>query len=130
MRDGIGVMREDDAHKAIAQMLNLLGVMFRTGGGGLRLPIGLAVKFKALNGGRRAWPDMFIAEPRGKYAGLFIELKRSLDDYKTRSGKLRKTQHIQEQAQVLDQLRQRGYRAEFATYDEALLLINEYLEQK
>lgn len=32
-------------------------------GSGIKLTMGQAIKQKRLNGGRRAWPDMFLAEP-------------------------------------------------------------------
>ena len=32
-------------------------------GSGVKLTMGQAIKQKRQNGGRRAWPDMFIAEP-------------------------------------------------------------------
>ena len=42
---------------------------------GLRLPIGLAVKAKKA-GMRKGVPDLFLPVARGKYHGLFVELKR------------------------------------------------------
>lgn len=121
-------LSEEQAHKALADWLAWRGVMFRTDGGGLRLPIGLAKKYKRLNGGKRAWPDIFLAEPRGGYHGLFIELKASVSDYLTKSGQLRKTAHVQEQAAVLAELRERGYAADFAAgFDDARDIVTNYL---
>lgn len=96
-------------------------------GSGVKLTPGQAVRQKRQNGGRRAWPDMFIAESDGKHHGLFIELKRDGVRLKKRNGEWA-TEHIAEQAEVLDQLRSRGYRAEFAVgFDEAKAIIDEYL---
>lgn len=147
-------------------------------GSGLKLNKAQATLQKKLNGGRRGWPDMFIAYtawnftyyPEGMLQtansdgwcsenygtvdtdyiidtvdvkfGLFLELKkegtkiiRDKDAKKILKGdyKLRKKGdwwdlHTEEQAKVLEGLRQRGYRAEFAVgLEEAKKLIDEYL---
>lgn len=109
-------------------------------GSGLRLTPGQAVKQKRLQGGRRSWPDMFIAEPRTlgnrcldgllvePYHGLFIELKRPDVKIYKKNGELVANEHIREQAALLDELRKCGYKAEFACgFDEAKKIIDEYL---
>lgn len=134
-------------------------VMFHSDyGSGAKLnPKQSAVQMRQ-NGGRKGWPDMFIAEPRhyfytravnmgvveaeGWYRGLFLELKkdgtkliRDKDARKILKGeaKLRKKgdwwdSHIEEQATVLEGLRERGYCAEFAVgRREAIRIIDEYL---
>lgn len=102
-------------------------VLFHFDLSGLRLTIGLAVKCKSLNP-RRGWPDLFIAEARGQFKGLFIELKKSHDVLYTQKGKLRKDEHIQEQAQMLAELEVRGFRAVFACgFEECQKIIREYL---
>lgn len=110
---------------------------------------------KRLNGGRKSYPDMFIAQPAKHWVedgdggchiqqahGLYLELKkdgtklvRDKDARKILKGdfKLRKKGdwwdlHTEEQALMLEQLRQRGYCAEFAVgFDEAKKIIDEYL---
>lgn len=111
---------------------------------------------KRLNGGRKSYPDMFIAQPTKHWVedkgggchiqqahGLYIELKkdgtkliRDKDARKILKGesKLRKKGdwwdlHTEEQALMLEELRQRGYCAEFAVgFDEAKKIIDEYLK--
>lgn len=118
-------------------------------GSGVKLTMGQAVKQKRLNGGRRAWPDMFIAEPRWfdvetrqkntdgvavptkarmvKH-GLFIELKKGGTRIFKKDGSLVSDEHIREQFDMLEQLRRAGYVAEFAVgFDEAKKIIDEYL---
>lgn len=105
-------------------------------GSGLKLTIGQARKQHRLQGGRRAWPDMFIAETTVEWAmdhgyapsyGLFIELKREGVRLRKKDGSWANA-HIKEQAEMLEQLRQRGYEAEFACgFDEAKKIIDEYL---
>lgn len=109
-------------------------------GSGIKLTMGQAIKQKRLNGGRRAWPDMFIAEPRCSQeavenwdvksfrAGLFIELKKEGTRIFKKDGTLVSDEHIREQYDMLEDLRQRGYAAEFACgFDEAKKIIDEYL---
>lgn len=118
-------------------------------GSGLRLTPGQAIKQKRLQGGRRSWPDMFIAEPKNVKAeckvitdggvikeahfldqkyGLFIELKKAGTRIYRKDGRLVSDAHIREQYDMLEQLRQRGYMAEFACgFDEAKKIIDEYL---
>jgi hypothetical protein len=105
-------------------------VEFRSDGGGLRLPIGLAVKAKRLNGGRRAWPDLFIAQPVGNKCGLFIEIKTKSKEVYTLKGALRNSLHIQEQAAKLKALRDQGYAAFFGTgFIDCRNIIDAYLNQ-
>lgn len=128
-------------------------------GSGIKLTMGQAVKQKRQNGGRRAWPDMFIAEPKGVKAlckvietngskekltgddfvdamsgyliqqkyGLFIELKKEGTRLKKKNGEWA-SEHIAEQAEILERLEFRGYRAVFAVgFDEAKEVIDEYM---
>lgn len=115
-------------------------------GSGIKLTMGQAIRQKRLNGGRRSWPDMFIAEPMSRkidlskdspfdkdaklvmYSGLFIELKKAGTRIYRKDGRLVSDAHIREQFDMLEQLRQRGYMAEFACgFDEAKEIIDKYL---
>ena len=119
-------------------------------GSGVKLTMGQAIKQKRQNGGRRAWPDLFIAEPRGVKAsckvmqsedrvireshfieqkyGLFIELKKAGTKIFTKKGTLVSNEHIREQFDMLEQLRRKGYVAQFACgFDEAKEIIDNYL---
>lgn len=108
-------------------------------GSGVRLRPHQARMQKIQNGGRRAWPDMFIAHPvevdHGqpswrKYAGLFIELKKDGTRLKKKDGSWA-SEHIAEQAAMLSELQHRGYMADFAIgFDQATRLIDEYLGGK
>jgi hypothetical protein len=109
---------------------------------GLRLPIWLGAKHKAMRSSR-GLPDLFISEPTFKYSGLYIELKREdvvlirPKDAKVISKGEKKLRlkgdwyddHIEEQAIILEKLRQRGYRADFAVgFTEAKKIIDDYLQ--
>lgn len=59
-------MSESDLQVQVADYLRLRypDVLFHSDfGSGVRLTPGQAVEQKRVNGGRRGWPDMFIAEP-------------------------------------------------------------------
>lgn len=140
-------MNESDLQSQVADYLRLQypNVMFHSDfGSGVRLTVGQALRQKRQNGGRRAWPDMFIActlkviirfdfnrnidvSERVPCGGLFLELKREGTRLKKKNGEWA-TEHIAEQAEVLEKLRERGYCAEFAVgFDEAKRIIDEYL---
>lgn len=109
-------MSEQDVHQKVSDYLRLQypGIVWHTDfGSGVKLTIGQARAQKRLQGGRRAWPDLFIAEPRGGYSGLFIELKRDGVRTHLKNGQLAADPHIREQHLVLHSLQQRGYSAEF-----------------
>lgn len=136
-------MRESDLQETVAQYIRLQypWALFHSDFGlGVKLTPSQAVRQKRQNGGRRGWPDMFIAEPKvGKdregrvigmnYYGLFLELKREgTTIYKKSDGQLVKDKHIREQAEALSDLSKRGYMAEFACgFDEAKRIIDDYL---
>lgn len=101
-------------------------VIFRTDVADLKLTMAQAARLKRMQGGRRAYPDLFLAEPRGGYAGLFIELKAT-DIYK-KDGTLKANPHVAEQAKMLSALTQRGYRAVFAVgFEQAREVIDKYM---
>ena len=132
-------MKESDLQVQVADYLRLQypDVLFHSDfGSGIKLTMGQAAKQKRQNGGRRAWPDMFIAQPAQKSSeypdacykfGLFIELKKDGTRLKKRNGEWA-SDHIAEQARILEMLELRGYVAKFAVgFDEARKLIDEYL---
>lgn len=99
-------------------------------GSGIKLKPWQAKAQKIQNGGRRAWPDMFIAEPKKNYHGLFIELKKEGTRLKKKNGDWASS-HIEEQCEVLNTLEALGYKAKFAVgLEEALALIDDYLGGK
>lgn len=135
-------MKEEIIQQQVADYLRLQypDVIFHSDfGSGTKLTMGQAVRQKRLNGGRRAWPDMFIAEPKDGlnmhtngnpniYAGLFIELKKDGTRLKKKDGAWA-SEHLAEQADLLDRLEFRGYKAVFAVgFDEAKEVIDDYLK--
>lgn len=103
-------------------------VIFRSDyASGMKMTIGQARRHKAVQSSR-AYPDLFIAEPNGEYAGLFIELKNEGVKTHKKNGTLVSNPHIIEQARMLEMLQAKGYYASFASgFDQAKELIDEYL---
>ena len=96
-------------------------------GTGARLKPYQAKEQAKMNMYRKGWPDLFIAEPRNGYAGLFIELKRDGERLQKRNGDW-SSEHIAIQAERLKELLKKGYYAKFAVgFDEAKKIIDEYL---
>ena len=102
-------------------------------GAGVKLTARQGAVQRRQNGGRKGWPDIFIAEPKLNgpiiqvKAGLFIELKREGTRLKKKNGEWANN-HIARQAEVLERLRFRDYSADFAVgFDEAKRIIDKYL---
>ena len=122
-------MNEEQLTRAITDYISLQypKVIYRFDLGGVRLPIGLAVKCKAINK-TRAYPDLFIAEPRGVFHGLFVEIKpEGTRIYKKIS--LPATPHIEEQETCIFKLNDREYAATFGVgFDDCKAIIDDYLK--
>ena len=73
--------------------------------------------------------DMFIAEPRGGYHGLFIELKKHKDEvYSKRDGSYLNNKHIKDQRATIELLLEKGYEAVFGCgFDECQNIIDNYM---
>lgn len=124
-------MREHDIYKMIADYLRYQypTVIYRFDlAADLKLTMGQASKHKRLQR-YRGYPDLFIAEPKGKYGGLFLEIKKDGVRIFKQDGTLVSDEHIREQFDMLADLRQRGYAAEFAIgFDGAKKLIDDYMK--
>lgn len=103
------------------------GIIVQGSLGGIRLPIGNAVKAKKM-GNRKDFPDIFIAMPNDTYHGCFIELKREGTRLYKKNGELVSSEHYHEQDALHKALRAVGYYAEFSVgYDASIRAIDEYL---
>lgn len=124
-------MKEHDIYKMIADYLRYQypTVIYRFDlAADLKLTMGQASKHKRLQR-YRGYPDLFIAEPKGKYGGLFLEIKKDGVRIFKQGGTLVSDEHIREQYDMLHDLRARGYAAEFAIgFDGAKKLIDDYLK--
>lgn len=132
--------REHQLYEQIATYLQLQypNVIYRFDlAADLKLTMGQAAKHKRLHP-KRGYPDLFIAEYKvdhwsgvPKYYGLFLELKADGNSPYKKDGTLKKDEHLEEQENMLEALRSRGYMAKFATgFDEAKQIIDDYLGGK
>ena len=126
-------MSEAELQKQVAIYIRMQypDVIFHSDfGSGVKLTPWQAKMQTMQNGGRRAGPEMFLAEPVGKYHGLFVELKKEGTRLKKKNGDWA-SEHIAEQDAVLSELNDKGYKAEFAIgFEQALNLIDDYLGGK
>ena len=129
-------MREHDIYKMIADYLRYQypTVIYRFDlAADMKLTKNQARKHKRIQR-YRGYPDLFIAEPvpRGfpnVYHGLYLEIKKDGVRIFKQDGKLVADEHIREQFDMLADLRQRGYAAEFAIgFEGAKKLIDDYMK--
>lgn len=130
--------KEEILHLKICDWLrkNYPEALFRTDfSSGMKMTPGQAAKHKKFQKSR-AWPDLFIAEPRYSFespkfehfGGLFLEIKAENVVLLKKDGTLRKNKHIEEQQQMLNWLVDRGYHATFAVgFEDAKKKIIDYL---
>lgn len=136
---------EHSLYEQIARYLQLQypNVIYRFDvGADLKLTPGQAAKHKRLHPGR-GYPDLYIAESSenvnskdwngivrewGFYFGLYLEIKTESNSPYKKDGTLKKDQHLEEQARMLEKLRARGYKAEFGVgFEGCKKIIDEYL---
>lgn len=136
------IKKEENLHLEVCDYLrrNYPDVLFRTDfSSGMKMTPWQAAKHKKFQKSR-AWPDLFIAESgvvkfkegnliiNLRKNGMFLELKADGVKLYKKDGTLRKNKHIEEQAEMLEKLRNGNYYAEFAIgYKDAIEQIHEYL---
>lgn len=139
---------EHNLYEQIARYLQLQypNVIYRFDiGADLKLTMGQAVKHKRLHP-ERGYPDLFIAEPKNikvktalgndyslvetkTLGGLYLEIKKDGEKLTKKDGSWR-TPHIAEQAEALEKLRAKGYKAEFGIgFEKCTQIIDEYLRK-
>jgi hypothetical protein len=102
-------------------------IIFFSESSGVRLTMGQAKKLKAMRSTDCKLPDMIILEPRGKYKGLLIELKRDGERVFKADGSPY-AGHEFEQWRTLNRLTEKGYFASFAIgFDAAKKIIDNYM---
>jgi hypothetical protein len=101
-------------------------VLFHFDSSGLHHTKTQAGMLKAIQKGK-GFPDLMILAPRGKYHGLFLEIKTDgARIYK--KDLLPADEHIADQEAWIASLRAEGYEADFARgFDEAKMKIDQYL---
>lgn len=104
------------------------GTIFRSDQAGVNQTSRYARGISTVLQSHRGYPDLFVAEPRGQWHGLFLELKADGVRVWLQNGTLTTDKHIREQADVLAKLRIKGYCAYFARgFDEAKIIIDWFM---
>ncbi len=93
----------------------------------IRLTPGQAKRAKELQGDT-GYPDIFIAEPRGEYHGLYIEAKENRAKVYKADGTYKKNEHLLKQRHMRHRLKMRGYRVEWGLgTDDSIEKLEKYL---
>jgi hypothetical protein len=92
----------------------------------VKLSMPQAVRNKQIQKSGFKCPDLIILEPKGKYHGLFIELKVKSPFKK--DGSILKNEHLEGQQKTISDLQEKGYFAVFCTgFNEAKETIDFYM---
>ena len=77
-------------------------------------------------------PDVLMPLIRGRYCGLALELKKEGErPFYVKTGKLKKDEHLQDQAEWLEYLYENGWFCAFSVgFDESVLLADLYIAGK
>ncbi len=105
---------ESVLHRQVCEYLKLQypNVIFNSDGAGNNLSRTQRGINTMLRSGR-GYPDLFIAEPRGEYHGMFLELKKEGTRLYLKDDETPANAHIAQQLAMLERLNERGYYARF-----------------
>lgn len=120
---------ENLLHKHVCQYIaaQYPGFLFRSGLEGFHLSTTDA-QFATIINSHRGFPDLMVFKRRGQYVGLALELKKDDAPLFKKDGSLCKSEHLQEQQEMLVLLRAEGWYAHFAQgFNEAKKLIDHYM---
>lgn len=121
--------RETSLHKAICNYIKLQypKVMFNSDQAGSNMSKAQAGIARVLRS-HRGYPDLHIFQAKGKYHGLFLEIKAE-SPFKKGDGKLKAGDHLKEQQSVITSLNRRGYKSMFVwSLDQAKNEIDAYMK--
>lgn len=121
--------QEERLQTAVANYIKMQypNVIFTSESSGIRVSMGVAVQMKRQRS-KHKLPDLIILEPKGKFHGLCIELKKNRKEIYLKDGSLSSKKHVQEQKKTLDLLNEKGYKAVFSCgFDETQKIIDEYM---
>ena len=123
--------KEESLQIAVSKYLRLQypNVIFTAESSGIRLTMGQAVKAKKQRSNHKQL-DLWILEPKGKYHGLIIELKKDGESpFRIDNGMLKAGEHLQEQYCTIQLLLYKGYAACFSVgFDQTKKIIDDYMK--
>lgn len=124
--------QEENIHNALCDYLRLQypHVVFTSDASGVFVGMNRA-KIMSRQRSADKIPDLLIFEPRGKWRGLFIEIKVDRSKVFKKNGEFKKDEHVMGQYQTLCKLDAKGY---FATFgfgvDHCISIIDDYMNLK
>lgn len=124
-------MSETVEHQRVCEYLGIRypETIFFSDMSGVRLGMRAAIVQSKLKSSRGI-PDLFIMKPNKKYYALIIEIKKTGQKLKKKNGDW-VSEHVKEQAEVIDKLNASGYYACFGVgEEECIKIIDEYMEDK
>ena len=130
MRKWVEMQRETAIQIALCVYVSLKypKALYTSDLGGVRLTMNQAKKAAKMRK-KKGHPDWTLYEPKGGFVGLMIELKSETAPLYKADGTLRKSQHLEEQAQYGKDLEERGWCFSFARgLDEAIRLVDNYMK--
>jgi len=124
-------MKESQVHSKLCKYIATAypDVLFSSDvGSGVNLTMGQGSKFAKLRSDK-GFPDLMVFEARHGYHGQFIELKAdNASPYLKDGSGLKKNEHTEHQAKMLEALRIKGYKADFGVgLEHSTQLIDSYL---
>ncbi len=130
--------QETNFNNKIAQDLKDMKIIFRFDIADMKLTQPQAMRQQKIQMKQRGYPDLFLCEPRGKYHGMYIEVKKSESEVFKKDGGYKQKKvykngvaiydHIQEQVKCQDMLRKKGYHVVWGFgYVDSMKKIHEYL---
>jgi len=123
--------KEESLQIAVSKYLRLQypNVIFTAESSGIRLTMGQAVKAKKQRSNHKQL-DLWILEPKGKYHGLIIELKKDGESpFRIDNGMLKSGEHLAEQYCTIQLLLYKGYAATFSVgFDQTKKIIDDYMK--
>lgn len=120
---------EKRLHKSICQYIKLQypNIYFMSDPSGLRMSIGMATELKATRS-KHAQLDIVVFEPKGKFHGLFLEVKKDRSEVFKKNGEFKQNKHVKEQAETIEHLKSKGYDVHYVfDFDEGIQIIETYL---
>jgi hypothetical protein len=122
--------KEESLQISVSKYLRLQypNTIFTAESSGIRLTMGQAVKAKKQRSTHKQL-DLWILEPRGKYHGLIIELKKDGESpFKKKDGTLKAGEHLSDQYCTIQLLKYKGYAACFSVgFDQTKTIIDDYM---
>lgn len=122
--------KEESLQIALSKYIKLQypDVVFTSESSGIRLTIGQAKKAKNMRSNCKL-PDLIVLEPKGRYAGMILELKKEGHKVLKKNGEPF-AGHVAGQWETINKLRNKGYYATFAIgFDMAKTMVDLYMKE-